>query len=49
MDIALGNSWPARYTGRSLRNPFLDKWWDKEDDLTADQRRWLATGHHVRR
>jgi nitronate monooxygenase len=37
MDIALGNSWPARYTGRSLRNPFLDKWWDKEDDLTADQ------------
>jgi nitronate monooxygenase len=37
MDIALGNSWPARYTGRSLRNPFLDKWWDREDDLSTDE------------
>ncbi len=37
LDIALGNSWPARYPGRSLRNPFLDQWRGREDELALDQ------------
>jgi nitronate monooxygenase len=37
LDIALGNSWPARYPGRSLRNVFLDQWGGREDELAQDE------------
>jgi nitronate monooxygenase len=35
-DIARGVGWPARYTGRTIRNEFLDRWRGREVDLTAD-------------
>lgn len=35
-DIAGGSSWPGRYTGRTLRNPFLDQWRDRERELAGD-------------
>jgi len=36
LDIAMGNGWPAKYTGRTLAHPFLDEWRDREPDLIAD-------------
>lgn len=36
LDIALGSPWPARYTGRTLRNAFLEQWRDRPDDLVDD-------------
>jgi nitronate monooxygenase len=36
LDIARGAPWPARYPGRSLRNEFLNRWRDREDELDAD-------------
>lgn len=36
LDIARGAPWPNRYTGRAIRNEFLDQWRDREDDLRAD-------------
>jgi nitronate monooxygenase len=36
LDIARGSAWPRRYTGRTLRNAFLDRWRDREDELSAD-------------
>jgi len=36
LDIARGVPWPARYTGRTLRNDFLDQWRNREDELEAD-------------
>jgi nitronate monooxygenase len=36
LDIARGAAWPSRYTGRALRNDFLDQWRDREDELEAD-------------
>lgn len=36
LDIARGSRWPARYPARTLTNPFLDEWRDREDELTAD-------------
>jgi nitronate monooxygenase len=38
LDIALATSWPARYTGRSVRNPFVDQWQDKEEELASDDK-----------
>ncbi len=35
-DIARGVAWPARYTGRTIRNEFLEQWRGREVDLTAD-------------
>jgi nitronate monooxygenase len=35
LDIARGSRWPARYTGRSLRDPYLDQWRDREAELAA--------------
>ncbi len=35
LDIARGVDWPAVYTGRTLRHPFLDQWRDREDELAA--------------
>jgi nitronate monooxygenase len=36
LDIARGSAWPRQYTGRTLRNAFLDRWRDREDELSAD-------------
>lgn len=36
LDIARGAPWPARYTGRTIRNDFLDQWRNREDELEAD-------------
>jgi nitronate monooxygenase len=35
-DIAREVAWPARYTGRNIRNEFLDRWRNREDELEAD-------------
>ena len=50
LDIARGAPWPARYTGRTLRNAFLDRWRGREaelegdDDAKADYRRAADEG-----
>jgi nitronate monooxygenase len=36
VDIAAEAPWPARYPARTLRNAFIDKWQDREDELSAD-------------
>ncbi len=36
LDIARGAPWPQRYTARTLRNSFLDRWRDREEELAAD-------------
>ncbi len=36
LDIGRGAPWPARYPGRSLRNDFLDRWRDRENELGRD-------------
>ncbi|MGH3548165.1 MAG: NAD(P)H-dependent flavin oxidoreductase [Pseudonocardiaceae bacterium] len=35
-DIARGVGWPQRYTARTLRNAFLDRWRGREDELSGD-------------
>jgi nitronate monooxygenase len=35
-DIARNAPWPERYTARTLRNQFLDRWRDREDELQAN-------------
>jgi nitronate monooxygenase len=35
-DILRGSPWPPRYPGRSLRDPFLDEWRGREEELAAD-------------
>ncbi|MFE9576769.1 NAD(P)H-dependent flavin oxidoreductase [Nocardia sp. NPDC006044] len=35
-DIARRSAWPAKYTARMLRNPFFDRWQDREDVLRDD-------------
>jgi nitronate monooxygenase len=37
LDIARGAPWPERYTARTLRNAFLDRWRGREADLEADE------------
>ena len=32
-DIARGRDWPAAYTGRLMRNAFIDAWHGREDEL----------------
>ena len=34
-DVVRGHEWPEPYTGRALRNTFLERWEGREDDLTA--------------
>ncbi len=34
-DVVRGYEWPEPYTGRALRNPYLDRWDDQEEDLAA--------------
>jgi len=36
LDIARGAAWPERYTGRALRNEFLDRWRGREEELRND-------------
>ena len=36
LDIARGPRWPLAYTGRTLGQPFLDRWRDAEAELAAD-------------
>jgi nitronate monooxygenase len=36
LDIALGAPWPERYTARTLRNEFLDRWNGREEELAQD-------------
>ena len=37
LDIAFATSSVSPYAGRSLRNPFLDQWWDKPEDSSSDE------------
>ena len=37
LDIARGSPWPERYTGRTLRNAFLDRWRGRETELEGDE------------
>ena len=37
LDIVRGRTWPARYTGRVLRNDFVREWLGREDALRADR------------
>jgi nitronate monooxygenase len=32
-DISRRNVWPAPFTGRCLRNPYLERWYGREMDL----------------
>ncbi len=34
-DIVREHAWPEPYTGRAIRNPFMDRWDGREDDLGA--------------
>ncbi|MFF0489507.1 NAD(P)H-dependent flavin oxidoreductase [Nocardia sp. NPDC004068] len=36
LDIARGAPWPHRYPARTLTNPFLDEWRDRDDELRSD-------------
>jgi nitronate monooxygenase len=36
LDIARGVPWPARYPGRALRHPFVERWRGREEQLAAD-------------
>jgi nitronate monooxygenase len=36
LDIARGAPWPERYTGRTIRNDFLDRWREREEELRTD-------------
>ena len=34
-DVVRQHRWPERYTGRALRNAFLERWESRENDLDA--------------
>jgi nitronate monooxygenase len=36
LDIASGSQWPRRYSARTVRNPFVDRWRGQEEQLAAD-------------
>jgi nitronate monooxygenase len=36
LDIARRSPWPERYTARTLRNAFVERWRDRPDELAAD-------------
>ncbi len=36
LDIARGVHWPHKYTGRTLRNTFLEQWLGREEELVND-------------
>jgi nitronate monooxygenase len=35
-DIARGVPWPSKYPARTLRDPFLERWRGREEELAAD-------------
>ena len=37
LDIARESQWPSRYTGRTLRNDFLEQWRDRETELAGNK------------
>ncbi|MBO0693587.1 MAG: nitronate monooxygenase [Acidimicrobiaceae bacterium] len=37
LDIARGTPWPERYSGRAIRNAFVERWLGKEQELEADE------------
>ena len=37
-DVGMRQAWPAEYGGRSLRNPFFDRWQGREPELATDER-----------
>jgi nitronate monooxygenase len=34
-DVVRQHAWPQPYTGRAIRNPFMERWDGREDDLSA--------------
>jgi nitronate monooxygenase len=34
-DVVREHAWPRPYTGRAIRNPFMERWDGREDDLAA--------------
>ena len=36
LDIARGAGWPEQYTARTLRNPVLERWRGREEELSRD-------------
>jgi nitronate monooxygenase len=34
-DVVREHAWPEPYTGRAIRNPFMERWDGREDDLSA--------------
>ena len=34
-DVVREHAWPEPYTGRAIRNPFMERWDGREDDLAA--------------
>jgi nitronate monooxygenase len=47
-DIARGAPWPVRYTARTLRNAFLDRWRGSEAELEASDDALLHAGPSLR-
>ena len=37
LDIARGSAWPERYTARTLRNAFLDRWRGRDTELATNE------------
>ena len=48
-DIVRGMDWPSPYTGRALRNAFVDAWDGREDELraSAEARERFTLGHQA--
>jgi nitronate monooxygenase len=38
LDIARGAPWPERYTARTLRNAYLDRWRGREAEIEANEK-----------
>ena len=47
LDIARRSPWPTRYTARTLRNDFLDRWRDREGERQGDTAALDAFGRVV--
>jgi nitronate monooxygenase len=47
LDIASGAGWPAKYTARVLRNAYVDRWRDREEELADDRQARQAYGRAV--
>ncbi len=47
LDIARGSGWPAKYTARVLRNAYVDRWRDREEELAHNREAHRAYGQAV--